>query len=474
MCSEEAEFGFRYDPMEWVEEDKTLQGALVRTFVFQRAHAGDREAIQTKVEGILAKQGDDGSFGDTSKETGHELLTLLQLGVDTNRPEVKRAAEATLRQMRAGQNANEWYETNGVLNVYPLHALGLLEKWDEPEVAHSLRQLVEHQEQWNDPWQGCPWTPEVFWSALWAGRECVPEVELAVKDGMRRLTEQMNAAGCCAYNDPWGFTEAAGQVESAEAAALIARQIPMILRGQRPDGGWGDRSSFYVFRALTTHGFLDPLRKRPPLPPDWKIVREIPVPEGKWFSLTWDGENFWSCDHASGHAVALSPGDGHEVKRVRIKNCGAIAWWDGALAAVGGGPKELKRVDPDTGDVLRSISLDYVSEVIGPEIVNGHVLVGDGFECSVWIIDPERPEEHRTQTLAGPGPACMAADGDAVWHADFWAPAIIKSDLRGNLLEWGEKPFEVRGLAFDGQHLWALDAACRRIRMIEKASAASE
>ena len=40
--------------------------------------------------------------------------------------------------------------------------------------------------------------------------------------------------------------------------------------------------------------------------------------------------------------------------------------------------------------------------------------------------------------------------GDALWHADFWAPSIIKSDL-------------------ESQHLWALDREGGRICLLERA-----
>ena len=72
--------------------------------------------------------------------------------------------------------------------------------------------------------------------------------------------------------------------------------------------------------------------------------------------------------------------------------------------------------------------------------------------------------------MGGPGPISLTAEPGAVWHFDFWAPAVIKSDLQGQLLDWGEKPFagEVHGLAWDGERLWALDNEANRICVIEK------
>jgi len=467
MMTHDSEYGFRYDPMEWLKSDSSLDGAMVRTQVFCQPQDGDQDKLDAQIDEILAQQRDDGSFGGDSKETGAKLLELLEHGASYDRPEIRNAAEAILRQVHAGHNANEWYEQDGkVLSIYALHALCLLGRGDLPVVGFSLRWLAEHPESWNGPWEGCPWTPAVFWSALWAGRE-IADVEATVVDGLRRVVAEMNEAGCCAYNNPWGFTNAAGRIDAAEARAFIARQIPMILRGQRPDGGWG-RVSPAVFRALKTHGFFDLLSQRPPLPPEWRELREVPLPEGMWFSLTWDGRNFWSFDHQTKQAVALSPADGSAVHRVGIDNCHAITWWDGALGAVGSEPKELKKVDPETGEVLQRISLAAMEAVIDPEPVAGKLLVGDGFEGSVFVIDPEGSSKPREQCLAGPLPACLAAEGEAVWHADLWAPAIIKSDLGGRLLDWGGKPFGIQGLAFDGEQLWALDGEARRICAIEK------
>jgi hypothetical protein len=461
--------GFRHDPMQFLQNDRTLQGALVRTFVFQQPHEADSAIIRAEMDKILAEQREDGTFGDTSKATGERLLRLLELGLPHDRPEVQRAAEAILRQKRAGQNANEWVEKEGALSIYPLHALCLLGRRDVPEVDFSLRWYIEHPEEWNDAWQGCPWTPEVFWSALWAGRRFAP-VEDTVNDGLRRVAEGTNAAGCNAYNDPWGFTDAAGRIHTPQARALLQKQVPMILRGQRPDGGWGDHS-LAVFRALKTHGLLDPLRNLPALPPDWRVARSIPAPDGDLSSMTWDGRHLWVYDRASNQAIAVSPDDGKVTRHVKlpIAKAWGIGWWGDALAVTQTDPKRLLQLDPTSGQVKREVAFDAVEWIQGVAQVDGKLYVADGFNCNVLIVDPADPAHSRSLVLAGPGPAMMAADGDAVWHADFWAPAIIKTDPEGKLLDWGDQPFAVRGLAFDGQRLWALDASAGRICVIERA-----
>ena len=61
---QEFRYGFRYDPMEFVESDRSLQGAMVRALVFQEARQGDKEILQKRIEEIFATQKPDGQIGD--------------------------------------------------------------------------------------------------------------------------------------------------------------------------------------------------------------------------------------------------------------------------------------------------------------------------------------------------------------------------------------------------------------------------
>jgi hypothetical protein len=469
--------GFRHDPMTFVANDDSRQGALVRSLVFQQPNEGDAALVQARLDEILAEQRDDGSFADTAKDTGAKLLELLKLGFPHDRPEVQRAADAIVRQARTQPTTGEDFEKEAGLGVYPLEALCLLGRTDLPEVKHALTWYVEHSDRWNDPWKGCPWTPEVFWTALWAGRDIVDTVP-TIKAGMRRLAESMNAAGCAAYNDPYGFVDACGQIDLPEARALVEKQIPLILRGQQPGGGWGDKSLF-VFRALKSHGFLDQFRDLPPLPADWKIARSIPAPTATPGAIAWDGQSLWVHDTKDNSAIAVSPEDGKVLRKLTlpVDNVVAIGWWDDCLAITQKDPKKLLKVDPASGEIKQYIIIDETDWTwVGcANAVNGKVWVADEFSPRIIVIDPDNPDTREFKILAGPGPGCFAPTPDGVWHLDFWARTMIKTSYEGTLLDWGDHAFanHITGLAYDGQSLWALDADTHRLCVIEKAPGAA-
>ena len=73
-------YGFRYDPMHWVDNDGSLKGALVRTQVLRAPKDGDRKLIAAEVEKVLAKQRDDGSSEGDLEKTAEKLRELLELG----------------------------------------------------------------------------------------------------------------------------------------------------------------------------------------------------------------------------------------------------------------------------------------------------------------------------------------------------------------------------------------------------------
>jgi hypothetical protein len=475
-------FGLRHDRMKWVKDDKSLQGALVRTFVLKNPGAGDAQLLRAKVAEIAVKQREDGSFGDTAKATGEALLELLRLGASRDEPVVGKAVEAIIRQHRAGKTAKEWFQKEGCMDLYAAHALCLAGRTDVPEVVTSFRYLAEHPEQYIGMGKGCPWTPAVFLKALWDARGVV-DTAAALEKGLGWIRDNMNSAGFAGWKEPFGLVDCAGYIDHPTAREVVLKQVPMLLRAQRPDGGWGEQSAV-VFGALHRHGLLDAIGKLPPLPADWRVVRSIPAPEGKLNSLVWDGHRLWTLDTASNTAKAVSPDDGRLLATVAMPkgSSPALGWWNGGLLTVQNGPPRLFQVDPANGEVRRQFGLKGIVHAVCATEVGGKIWVADGWLFPGAILDPIKPDsdlspdagpDHRLEPrLAGALPTGLAPTDNGVWHTDFWAPVLVKSGPSGQLLDWGEKPFPgLSGIAWDGRNLWALDSQPKRICVIEKALA---
>jgi hypothetical protein len=469
---ESIRYGFRHDPMKWVDESGSLQAALVRKHVFGRARPGDEELFAERIGAILAKQRKDGSLGGRGHDSAQPLMELAELGAGPDRPEVRRAVEAMLLELR---------ETKWIRGAEALCMLGVTEP---PEVRATLEDALSREEKWNGPWKLCPWGPSMYARSLWAGRELV-DCREAVRRALTWMADGLNDAGCQTYKDPWGFVWVAAVVDMPEARRLVEKLVPLILRGQRDDGGWGDeehgawsRNSLKVFRALVRHGLLEGLRAKPPLPRDWKIVRHIPAPEGDLSGLAFGGGRFCILDAKAKAVIGLSPDDGIEAKRLAVPFEGAtgLGWWNGSLVIGREEPTRVAALDPGTGEVTRELPVKGGSWVNGLAAVGDELWVGDDYAGGAWRLKPDGQDKDakpRHLTLAGPAPHHLAAVGDGVWHVDGFAPLLIRSDLGGKLVDWGEKPFEgVSGLAHDGKNLWALDNKKKRICLIEKTSTA--
>ena len=272
----------------------------------------------------------------------------------------------------------------------------------------------------------------------------------------------------------------ASEIDHPLAKAILEKEVPVLLRAQRGDGGWGDQS-LVVFRALRKHGLLDRLRGLPPQPPDWRIVKSIPAPAGELSALAWGDGRLWVYDRKANQAIAVSPDDGTVLKTVKLPvgHVFGLGWWDDALAVAQQEPKRVLQVDPESGAIGREVSLEKMHEVFGVAQVGGAPWIADGFMWSAFIVHPASPGKERWQVLGCPTGGWgthMAAAGDGVWHFDCSLPILARSGLDGQLLDWGERPFDglCDGLAWDGQRLWAHDPTQKRLCVIEKAQDASE
>ncbi|MGD2175604.1 MAG: M56 family metallopeptidase, partial [Candidatus Brocadiaceae bacterium] len=476
--------GFRHDPMRFVEEGGTLEAALARKLVFGRRRAGDDEIISARLAEVLSEQRPDGSLGPTAKETGNGLYRLAALGLKADTAQVRRAFEAMIRQVRAGQIGGEGYEPeHRLVPVNGLRGACMAGCTDSPEVRRTLRWLADNPDIWTR--QTCPWGATFVLRALWHGRD-VEEVDAGLAAGLRIVAGNLNDAGCVKYWDPYAVVAAVGVIEWPEARSILLRQLPMVLRGQQGDGSWGDNPedlpTLGVLRALKIHNLLDELRELPALPPDWEVVRSIPAPEGKLGTMAWLDGRLWVLDWEAGQIMALSPEDGGVARALPFPEGGAagVGRWGDSLAVTQGKPhKRLLKVSPESGAAEREVPLSFMEMIMSATEVDGRLWVADGWLFPGNVVDPDDPSTYSGADayelprlephLAGTCPNGFAVAPDGVWHTDYFARVMIKSAPDGTLMDWAERPFGwTSGIAYDGRQLWAIDNANGRICAIEK------
>lgn len=466
-------YGFRYDPMRWVESDESLRGTIVRKLVLGKPKAGDQALLDGVIREVLAKQKKDGSFGGNARETGQRVKRLLELGYEADRAEIQKALDAIGRSM---EKAKEGDEDNAVTAV-PLPVLCLPGAAGRPEVKTRLIKAAEELPSLYG--KGCPGTPYSQIASLWPGRD-LPEVQAAVAEGLKWVRDHITPSVSSrelGLTAPWAVVRMVGKIDHPLAGQIAHRLVPFILRGQRHDGSWGDHTES-VFRVLQTHGLLDELRGLPPLPSDWKVVRSIPAPGRRPFNLAFDGDRLWVHDHGSQAAFAVSTENGAVLKKIVLPGSMAFGAWDGSLWVLPGSPgqkqKSLVRVDAENGQVKQKIPLPFhVRHFAAMVKVGGRVLISDQMEGYVWSFDPANPADYKTVRLGAGMPDFIGSHGDDLWciEGGGWGGVfLVRTNLAGEVLDWGEQPFGWGGVAWDGKQLWALDRENQRICLVEKSS----
>jgi hypothetical protein len=454
-----AAFGFRYDPQAWAQASDSLAAAMVRCHVLGSRELRDIEQIRAAMAELVADCRESVSVHNPSAQP-HDLIQVsAALGLTE-------AAELG-RVILDGAEREE----GGRFDAYSQIALSAAGLNGEPEVQASIAHWTESVRNEN-PWHTCPWGAFLKMRILWLGRDVVDtmgalEKLVGTMDGAR------NAIGAVADKDPWSFVDVAGWVDLPCMADVVQRFVPVILRAQKDDGGWGE-ASFKVFRALACHGLVDALRDRSALPPDWRVVRTIPAPAADLRTMAWDGEQLWLCAPKEGRLLAVSSADGAMVRTLDLglEKMGGIGWWDGALSVTRNEPKDLLRIDPETGEVLSSVALDSPFDDFGGAAKVGEkIWVCDCFMPCAWELDPAAEHAATYRLLGGPGPLGLCTQEDSAWHYDWLLPLLIRSGPDGRLLGFGEVPFDgaAAGIAFDGAHLWVLDNTTRRICMLARA-----
>jgi hypothetical protein len=494
---EDIAYGFRHDPMDRAHSDETLEGAVVRAQVLRTPGEGDHARIAAAVAELLAGQNADGGFGGDGDATTATLLKLLDLGCDLGARGGRTAGGALVRMVDAGVTARA---APGGATTLPMSAddaralcgLGAT----TPALHQTLRWYADNVDVWME--DGCPWGQAATIATLAAGR-AVTDVEDGLREALTRVVDDVNGAGCIGQRDPWAYVEVAAATDHPLAGVILRKQLTLLLRAQDADGGWTmpewwptRQSSKVVFRALSRHGLLNRLRRRPPLPPGWTIRRSIPAPEGELWGLAWDGSAWWTCDEAAKTAIHFDA-EGAVLGRVPLPPGAGrgLGCWDGAPTLAQGSPwegdpKRVVRLDRETGECLAEWPLVGLSHAGGVAGIDGDLWVSDSFHGRLHCFDAAGNVVRADVGLAGPLPVGLAPEGDTLWHDDLWAPFFIRSSLAdgGQFVDCIEKPFRepfapkpyggvTRGIGHNDEGLWVIDRSEGRIILLESASEAA-
>ncbi|KKO11392.1 hypothetical protein LCGC14_0018730 [marine sediment metagenome] len=491
--SEQFQYGFRYDPVEVVASDGSLDASLVRTLLLKTPYPGDAAEVEAHFAKVIGAQNDDGSLKDEDdrpplEATALKLRRLLQEGYSPKRPQMQRAI-AFVEKALAELPEADWPEAPGDA----VHVMCLLGKTDRPVIKVRLEALAEKMpELWGG---GCPGTPFAQLVDLWAGRD-VADVNSAIESTLVWADEAIAAPGCSsklALCSSWTMIEVLGEIDHPTATRLARRLVPMLLRAQQADGHWreghGGDKTFFVLRMLSVHGLLDELRDLPPLPADWRIVRALPLPGGRAMNICALDGHLWVLDMAGPAIIEISPTDGAVIKTLEFGpvpglNAFTLAAGDGVFYVSAFGHKDerpdlrrpdaIHEIDAATGKVLRKFDMTRTGDITGATRVGRELLACDGWGGGVWVVDLDNPDAELTQTfdrVAAGMPDYLASDGETIWAVEFMAPSLVKSTSDGKLLDWTERPFGLNPVAWDGKNLWAFDSDNNRICLIERASA---
>ena len=487
MPTQSFEYGFRYDPVEVMSSDTSLDGALVRTLLLKTPRPGDAATIEAHFAEVFATQKPDGSFEDEhdrppADATGAKVYELLQKGCSPDRPDMQLAI-AFLEKTLAELPEDERSKAPGDA-VYVMCLLG---KTDSPAIKATLEsQALEMPELWG---KGCPGTPFAQLQTIWAGRK-VADVTDAIEATLGWADEAVAPPACSSklgLMSSWTMFEVLGAMDHPAAARLARRLAPLLVRAQQADGHWreghGGDKTFYVLRFLMNHGLLEELRGLPPMPADWKIVRALPTPGTRVQNICALNGRLWALDMSGPAIVEISPEDGRVLDRLTVEPIPGLhhmtlAAGEGVFYVSSFGHKDgptdaVHEIDAVTGKSIRHFSLERTSDITGATRVGRQILASDGWGGGVWVIDLDNADatpQHTYEAVAAGMPDYLASDGETIWGVDFMAPSLVHSTSDGKLLDWGERPFGFQPVAWDGEHLWALGPDNKRICLIERAS----
>jgi len=203
------------------------------------------------------------------------------------------------------------------------------------------------------------------------------------------------------------------------------------------------------------------------------IIHTIPSPSAYMCGLTWDGTRLWYSDQDQQTIYAIDSRDGTVSKQFRCPHVRADLAFDGThLLQVGGRPKQLVRVDPESGEIVGMTPVEPASgRLTGVEMGPEGIWMLLRAPMVVQLRDYATMEVRQEFPAYGESPSGLTYAGGTIVYGDFDDGVLRAMDPRtGTPL--GETPVPGRptGLTWDGENVWYCDFPGRSFRALSLSS----
>ena len=199
------------------------------------------------------------------------------------------------------------------------------------------------------------------------------------------------------------------------------------------------------------------------------MTRTLPSPASYLCGLTWDGVRLWHSDQEARKIWAIDPADGTVV---RTFDCGRVradlAYGGHLLYQVGGRPKRLVLIDPETGEITgEKPVLPSSGRLTGVEFGPEGVWMCLREPTVVQLRDYDTMTVQREFPAGGSSPSGLTYAAGVVVHGDF-DEAVLRLTRADDGEPLGTVPVPGRptGLTSDGEHLWYCDFPARSLRAL--------
>ncbi|MFI9402007.1 hypothetical protein [Nocardia sp. NPDC052316] len=200
------------------------------------------------------------------------------------------------------------------------------------------------------------------------------------------------------------------------------------------------------------------------------VAKTLPAPTAYLCGLTWDGSMLWHSDQDAGTIFAIDPSDGTVTRSWRCARVRADLAYDGTrLVQVGGRPKRLLLIDPETGESAgEKAVLPSSGRLTGIEFGPEGLWMCLRGPTVVQLRNYATMEIEREYPVGGESPSGLTYVDGMVLHGDFGEAMVRALDAQtGAEVGAFRVPGHPTGMTWDGRHLWYCDFPARALRAVE-------